>query len=293
VIAHSVALGRVVLGGLLLGLATIRPAWAVDKVSLTPFSCCDGRFQTTTVANQVPVWQSISGDAFFYFDVPSSFTFKPGSPVYLEVTYYNQGSGFIGVQYDSTKGTSLADAYREAEQRTGGSRTGDGTFVSAYYELSFPRFAGGENGAADFRLHLVDGGSVPLSVKSVTIQNSPFVIPRQDTVKVTPVSCCDGQFQKTTAGGQTVWRNLPGNSYMYFPIPYTWNFKAGSPAYLQVTYYDEGYGTIWVDYDSAFGDSIEDMYRWSDTHTRSSRVNTRTFVCVCPRAETPLWPSRP
>jgi len=277
-ITHAVVPRRLVLSGLLVSLSTICPAWAVDSISLTPFSCCDGRFQTTAVANRVQVWQSIYGDSYFYFDIPSSFTFKPGVPVYLEVTYYNQGSGSVGVEYDSTKGNSLADAYREADKRTGGSRTGDGTFVSAYYELSFPRFAGRQNGGADFRLHLVDGGSVPLSVKSVVIQNSPFVIVRQDSVKVTPFSCCDGQFQTATAGGQAVWRDLPGNSYMYFQIPYTWNFKPGAPAYLQITYYDEGYGTVWVQYDSAFGNSGADLYRRSDTHTRSSRVNSRTFV---------------
>jgi len=275
---HLGASTRLGPSGLLLSFLTLCPAWAADSMSLTPFSCCDGRFQTTAVANRVTVWQSISGDSYFYFDVPSSFTFKPGSSVYVKVTYYNQGSGSVGVHYDSTKGDSVADAYREADKRTGGSRTGDGTFMDAYYDLSFPRFAGRENGGADFRLHLMDGGSVPLSVKSVIIQNSPFVIARQDSVKVTPFSCCDGQFQTATAGGQAVWRDLPGNSYMYFQIPYVWNFKPGSPAYLQITYYDEGYGTVSVEYDSAFGNSGTDMYRRSETHTRSSRVNTRTFV---------------
>jgi hypothetical protein len=100
----------------------------------------------------------------------------------------------------------------------------------------------------------------------VVIQNSPFVIAKQDSVKVTPFSCCDGQMEKATAGGQTVWRVLPGSSYMYFQIPYTWNFKPGSPAYLQITYFDEGYGTVWVEYDSAFG-IVSRRYRRSDTHS--------------------------
>ena len=262
----------------LLTLLMVCRSPAADSVSLTPFSGGDGRFKVVTLPGRQNVWQTLSGDIYLYFDVPSSFTFTQGSPVHLKVTFYNQGSGAVGAEYDSTKGDSLTDKYRQADKTTGGSRTGDGTFVDAYYELSFPRFAGRQNGNADFRLYLADGGSIPLSVKGVTIQNHPFEIERPDHVSLTPFSCCDGQFQTATIDSQSVWRTLAGNPYMYFTVPDSWDFTPGSPAYLQVTYYNDGYGTISVEYDSAFGGSPADMYRRSETHTRSSRVNTQAFV---------------
>ncbi len=251
---------------------------AADTSSLTPFSCCDGLFTIVVLPGPETVWRNTSGHTYLYFDVPGRFTFTPGSPVYLKVTFYDQGYGVVGVHYDSTKGDSLADMYREAEESQGASRTNSGSFVEAYYQLAFPRFAGRQNGDADLRLYLADGGSTPLSVKSVTIQNHPFEIERLDQVSLIPFSCCDGQFQTTTVDSQSVWRTLAGNSCMYFTIPGTWGPTPGSPAYLKITYYDEGYGTVWVEYDSTAGNAIADMYRRSETHTRSSRVNTRTFV---------------
>lgn len=251
---------------------------AADTMSLTPFSCCDGLFKTLLLPGGQAVWQNTNGHIYLYFDVPGGFTFTPGSPVYLKVIFYDQGYGRVGVHYDSTKGDSLADKYREAEEGQGASRLNSGSFVEAYYQLAFPRFAGRQNGGADFRLYLADGGSTPLSVKSATIQDHPFKIEQLNQVNLIPFSCCDGQFQPATVGSQSVWRTLAGNSYMYFAIPGTWGFPLGASVYLKVTYYDEGHGTVWVEYDSTAGNTLADMYRRSETHTRSSRVNTRTFV---------------
>jgi len=148
-------------------------ALAEDSVNLSPFQCGDGQFIITTIGGDT-VWQNISGHIYFYFDVPESFTFTPGSPVYVKVTYYDEAYGTVGLEYDSTRGSTIPDIYYCSETHTRSSRVNSCTFVDSYHELLLPQFAGRQNGGADFRLNLADGEEVPNSVKSVTVQNFPF-----------------------------------------------------------------------------------------------------------------------
>jgi hypothetical protein len=151
---------------------------AADSVSLTPFSCCDGRFKVILQPGREQLWQNTNGDIYQYFNVPGSFTFTPGTPVYLKVTYSDEGGGTVRVEYDSTAGNSLADMYRRSEIHTRSSRVNSRAYVDSYHELLLPKLAGHQNGGADFRLALANGGTVPLSVKAVTIQNTPFDDPQ-------------------------------------------------------------------------------------------------------------------
>jgi len=159
---------------------------AADSVSLTPFSCCDGRLKVVTVPGQGVVWQNTDGDIYQYFNVPGSFTFAQGSPVYLKVTYFDEGNGTVWVEYDSTAGNSIADMYRRSETHTRSSRVSTKTFVDSYHELLLPKLAGRQNGGADFRLALADGGTVPLSIKAVAIANAPFDDPQFQYVLTKP-----------------------------------------------------------------------------------------------------------
>ena len=145
----------------------------IDTLSLTPtFVAGDGQFTSTTINGQV-VWQSTNNSFYLYFDVPSTFTFTTGMPVYVQVVYYDTGYGTLRVQYDSTYSSQLADKYHPAEAHTRSSRVNSQSFVTSYQQLLKPLFANNENNGTDFRL-VVFSTTPPLSVKSVTIQNTPF-----------------------------------------------------------------------------------------------------------------------
>ena len=99
-----------------------------------------------------------------------------------------------------------------------------------------------------------------------------------NSASLTPFLCCDGQYIETTIAGKPVWQNIDDHIYLYFDVPESFTFSAGSSVYLEITYYAEAYGTVAVNYDSARGDSLADKYYLSETHTRSSRVNSGEFV---------------
>jgi hypothetical protein len=81
--------------------------------SLTPlFNSGDGTYVTTNLAGQ-NAWAPVSGSYYLYFNVPSSFYFVTGAPVYVRVTYYDRPSGKVSIQYDSTNG-----AYASSEAHT-------------------------------------------------------------------------------------------------------------------------------------------------------------------------------
>jgi hypothetical protein len=152
---------------------------AADTVNLTPFSCCDGQFITTTAGGQT-VWQNIPGSSFINFNVPASFTFTSGVPVYVRVEYYDDGFGQMGLQYDSVS----AGAYASSPRHVRTSRVNTKTFATAYYVLPSPTLLNRQGTGADFRLGL--GGIPPLSVKSATIQNFPFADPQFQIVLTQP-----------------------------------------------------------------------------------------------------------
>ena len=133
------------------------------SLSLTPlFNGGDGAYMTTNLGGQ-SAWKPVSGSYYLYFNVPLSFSFVTGSPIYVQVTYYDDVSGTVSVQYDSTNG-----AYASSEAHTRSSCVGSSQYVAACYQLAIPRFAGRQNGGADFRVC----GYPP--VQSVVVQDVPF-----------------------------------------------------------------------------------------------------------------------
>jgi hypothetical protein len=140
------------------------------SATLTPvYVAFDGKISTNTVGGQT-VWQCVSGFHSMYFSVPSSFTVS-GQPVYVQVTYYDAGDGWIKMEYDGT-----GNAYTATETHSRSSRIKTQTFVTSYHQLAHPVLAGNENGSADLRLTLQDDDGTLLSVLggSVIIQDTPF-----------------------------------------------------------------------------------------------------------------------
>lgn len=95
-----------------------------------------------------------------------------------------------------------------------------------------------------------------------------------DTVNLAAFSCCDGQFVTNTVGGETVWQNIPGSSFINFTVPASFTFTSGVPVYVRVEYYDDGFGQIGLQYDSV----ANGAYASSLRHVRTSRVNTKKFA---------------
>ena len=107
---------------------------------------------------------------------------------------------------------------------------------------------------------------------------APGALQATDTVSVTPFSCCDGQFVEKIIDGKSVWQNIGNHIYLYFDIPDSFAFTPGTPVYIRVSYYDEAYGVVGLEYDSTKGDTLSDKYVRSETHMRSSRVVARATI---------------
>jgi len=111
---------------------------------------------------------------YLYFDVPASFAFTSGVPVYVRIEYHDAGSGKLSPQYDSTYGDTTADKYKAAEIHTRSSRVGGAEFVYSYQCFQSPRLANRQNGATDFRFTLSGSDGTPLRIASVQISTTPY-----------------------------------------------------------------------------------------------------------------------
>ena len=159
----AIRLAALVLAGLFL----VAQKAAAATTNLPPKNVGgDGVFSTQTFAGRT-VWVPTN---YLYFDVPVSFAFTSGVPVYVRIEYHDAGSGKLAVQYDSTPGS----AYLSAEVHTRSSRVGGAEFVYSYQCFKSPRFAGRENGTTDFRLNLSGSDGTPLRIASVQISTTPY-----------------------------------------------------------------------------------------------------------------------
>ncbi len=138
------------------------------SVDLTPLSTSDGIYTQTTVAGQL-VWQNTGTNGFLYCRRPNNFAFTAGQTLYVRATYYDEGGGKIGIQYDG-----LSNAFTSPFIHTRTSRVGSGQFVNGYFELTAVNFARRENGSTDFRLTCGKPGGIPISVSKITLQDTPF-----------------------------------------------------------------------------------------------------------------------
>ena len=90
------------------------------------------------------------GGRYLYFDVDDAF-YQPGSgPLEITLEFLDQGSGRIVLQYDSTDTTAtLGGAYKSHATVVDCGNTGD--WRSVAFAVPDARFAGSQNGGADFR----------------------------------------------------------------------------------------------------------------------------------------------
>ncbi|MEI8038079.1 MAG: glycoside hydrolase family 71/99-like protein [Verrucomicrobiota bacterium] len=140
-------------------------------VDLTPLPAVDGMFHTATVAGQ-SVWQNSGTSNYLYFQRPASLAVTPGQTLYVRATYYDEGGGRVGLQYDAQAGVFTPPA---VHTRT--SRVDTGKFVDGYFELPAVNFARRQNDRGDFRLHCGQPGGIPVSIRKVTLQDTPFADP--------------------------------------------------------------------------------------------------------------------
>lgn len=152
-----------------IGLASLSAASLADaaSVELTPISGGDGAVEQVEVKGG-RVWQNTGTAGFMYFQKPANFTVKEGQTLYVGVTYLDEGSGRITMQYDSTAGPYSAPT---VHSRT--SRVGSGEIVNGYFELPSVMFANRENNKADFRINGGAPGGVKISISKVTLSDTP------------------------------------------------------------------------------------------------------------------------
>jgi hypothetical protein len=130
----------------------------------------DGVFSTQSFEGRT-VWVPT---IYLYFDVPASFAFTSGVPVYVRIEYHDAGRGKLAVAYDSTYGDTTADKSRASEIHTRSSRVGANELVYSYQCFQSPRFGNRQNGSTDFRLSLGGSDGTPLRIASVQISTSPY-----------------------------------------------------------------------------------------------------------------------
>jgi autotransporter-associated beta strand protein len=139
-------------------------------VDLTPISGGDGVYTQVTVAGQT-AWQNTGTSRYLYARRPNSFAFTVGQTLYVRVTYFDDASGTIDLQFDAQ--TSNA---RNSTLHTRTTRVNSGRFVDCFFELPDVRFNKSLNGS-DFRIvtGTTNGAKVPVS--RITLSDTPFADP--------------------------------------------------------------------------------------------------------------------
>lgn len=110
-----------------------------------------------------------------------------------------------------------------------------------------------------------------------------------DVAELTPDGdASNGAFITTTYQGQQVWETTDTRDQLYFDVPNGFEFTPGFPVYVLIEYVDSGVGRLLVEYDS-----IEtELYKDSEVHARSSRVNTGEIVTSYQMLEFPRLDNR-
>ena len=108
-----------------------------------------------------------SASAYLYFRVDDGFYFNAPVPIRIDVTYYDEGTQSLLLQYDAAPAASAWDAdtmYRLVEV---GALSDTRRWKTASIELRDARFCGHQNGGSDFRLAAPEGH--PLTVSKVVV----------------------------------------------------------------------------------------------------------------------------
>jgi autotransporter-associated beta strand protein len=158
---------RVCRSGCVLSAFLLASASAAE-VDITPIAAADGAFSQVTVGGGT-AWQNTDTSRYLYGRRPNSFVFTAGQTLYVRVTYFDDVSGAVDLQYDAQTSNS-----KTSTLTTRTSRVNSGRFVDGFFELSDVRFNKSLNGA-DFRIvtsGTTTGAKVP--VQRITLSDTPF-----------------------------------------------------------------------------------------------------------------------
>ena len=156
---------------------TIIPGPATANANaLTVLNRPDGQYTVQTVLGQQAVVSQlgVSGNKpyaqYLYFRVPSSLVPADQPNVQIRVTYANNQTNGLFLQYDSSNTAAPVNgAYTTAfpaGTNAPGAVANTGQYQTAAFNLTNARFVGAENGGADFRIAVENPG---LAVSSVTV----------------------------------------------------------------------------------------------------------------------------
>ncbi len=140
-----------------------------DTEDLVPDTGVSAGSYTTESFDGRIVWVPNNSAVQLYFDIPGSFDFTPGQPVYVRIEYHDSGQGRLFAEYDSA-----SNNYEDAEIHSRSSRVGQSGFVYSYQMFEFPQVAGGQSGGNDFRFKLLGTDGTPLRVASVQVSTEPY-----------------------------------------------------------------------------------------------------------------------
>lgn len=107
-----------------------------------------------------------------------------------------------------------------------------------------------------------------------------------------PKNFTTGAFVTKEVQGRSVWEPTNPQGVLHFDVPADWSVPSNQPAYVEIEYVDSDPGRLLVEYDSTLGSQPADIYADSESHTRSSRVGTETFVKSYHSFESPRLTNR-
>jgi hypothetical protein len=106
--------------------------------------------------------------AYLYFDADNVRANDVTAPIYVVVEYFGGGiGGVLGIQYDSSTGDGVNDAFRPNERQWGGRLVGEKGWKKGVFLLEKPRFSGREHMGSDFRLC-----NAPLFIRAVSLTHT-------------------------------------------------------------------------------------------------------------------------
>lgn len=172
----------------------------------------------------------VVGSAYLYynFNPASAFPgFSQGDAFHVKVDYFDEGSGTVRVQYDSTR-----ENFDPTGFHTRSTRINTQQFVSSYHYLDSAQFANGTNNS-DFRV--VAFGA---PVRSVTISDEPFLESGLQWAWSPPweqsYSGSSRPVDASTLSGKVLagyqgWFNTPNDAadegYVHWGVPGEWSIE--------------------------------------------------------------------
>lgn len=118
-----------------------------------------------------------------------------------------------------------------------------------------------------------------------------------DNTGITPLSGADGVMEETHKSGRACLMNKmeqqPPSAYLYFAVQRGFLPENGKGLYLEIEYFDIKPDTsLRVEYDSAVGDTIQDIYRPAEQQWGGGRYGARTWKRAVFLLEQPRFTGR-